>query len=141
MNKAELLWLYYDYHTEKFDQQLPNVSSPNDEGGVIPTGDYRYVSDKHAMSMKQAINEVAEAYRIPKEKVEEEKRYRMRETTKRRLERYEWITENRPEEFQFITDYFERKYYEDTIRIQRATGTNNAESLRTLCADWDGPIK
>jgi hypothetical protein len=118
LNKAYLLWLKYDYETEMYDQHLPNVPSPNNDGSVMPVGRWLQVSNQNAMKCRKTIYEIANHYCIPTEVMSEEKRYRQRYTTKKRLEEYEWILNNRPEDLEFINQYLEyKKQYQSTYSI------------------------
>lgn len=107
MNKAELLWLWYDYHTEMYDQSLPSFPSRHDEGSVIVREDYRHFSNRNAIKMRTLISHIAKLYNISEDEMEAEKRYRNGSNTKRRLENYEWLKNNKPKEFTFIEDYIE----------------------------------
>lgn len=120
MNKVELLWLWYDYHTERFDQFLGGIPSPNDEGSIIVVGHHRGLSNKHAHSLQKQIYAIADYYGIAKEAMSEERRYRNRQTTRRRIELYEWVIKNIPHELNFIDDYNERVKQEEQLKIEKS---------------------
>lgn len=122
LNKVELLWLWYDYHTEKYDQQLSNIPSPNDEGAVIVIGENRHLSEKHARSLHREIHDVAKFYEVPVELMASEKKYRLKETTRYRMEKYEYITREMPQAYSFLDDYYKEmnvKYRIDLAKLKR----------------------
>jgi hypothetical protein len=117
INKVELLWLWYDYHTEKYDQQFSDIPCPHDEGAVMLIGKQRYLSNSYAMRLHKEIHSIAKFYKITVELMSYEKRFRLQETTKSRMEKYEWIMENLPHEYMFIEDYHKQEEME--LKVKR----------------------
>ncbi|MCY9011436.1 hypothetical protein MOE50_21045 [Bacillus inaquosorum] len=70
-NTADMLWLWYDYHTEIFDRSLPyTVTAPNDETAVIPTRlPYTSWSYNNAQKLLNDIYWIAKAHGVTAEEM------------------------------------------------------------------------
>lgn len=70
-NTADMLWLWYDYHTEIFDRSLPyTVATPGDETGVIPTRfPYTIWSHNNAQKLLNDIYGIAKAHGVSAEEM------------------------------------------------------------------------
>lgn len=119
--KAELLWLWHDYRTEMYDLGLSG-SNPiwREDGSVRLTGETSILSIRYAGQMKRYMDDMARFYQIPKEVMKREKELRLRETTQRRMERYESLKDDEPQNFDFIHEYFEmlRRMEDEKIKVE-----------------------
>ncbi|MEK4025429.1 hypothetical protein [Sporosarcina sp. FSL W7-1283] len=64
--KAQLLWLWYDYHTEIFDRSLWSAKpSRNDESMVVLASSLAHAeSNRNAMKIRNDMYEIAKSYNI-----------------------------------------------------------------------------
>ena len=106
--KAELLWFWLDYRTEMYDLGLAGSNpSRHEDGSVRLTGESRMWSIRYAGQMKRYIDDMARIHQIPREVMQQEKKMRLREGIQGRMERYESLKDNEPQNFEFIHEYFE----------------------------------
>ncbi|MFP2985355.1 hypothetical protein KM776_11115 [Bacillus velezensis] len=70
-NTADMLWLWYDYHTEIFDRSLPyTVVAPDDETTAIPTRfPYTSWSNNNAQKLLNDIYWIANAHGVSAEEM------------------------------------------------------------------------
>ncbi|WP_437132732.1 hypothetical protein [Bacillus atrophaeus] len=70
-NTADMLWLWYDYHTEIFDRSFPyTVAAPDDETAVIPTRfPYTSWSYNNAQKLLKDIYWIAKAHGVSSEEM------------------------------------------------------------------------
>lgn len=106
MNKAELLWLYYDYHTETFDQALPHVPDRYDKGAVMVRGPWQVLSNRYAGNLRRRVFDMAKFFQIPEEVWEYERKARMQFNTQYQLDKYNWVMEHTPEAYDFLNAYY-----------------------------------
>lgn len=105
MDEVEILWLWYDYETEMFDQMLPHTPSERDKGSVIVNTKWQHVSGRHAEKLKTVIFAIARRHSINDEDMMREKLRRTQQTTLHRMETHQWVIANTPEKLTFIIDY------------------------------------
>lgn len=105
MNKAELLWLWYDYRTETFDRSLPCLPEPHPDGAAAVVPAFRIESEHYARKVHSLIQAISIYHKVRDWEMQIEKTNGLREKISTRLERYEWIITNEPHLFAFITEY------------------------------------
>lgn len=89
---AELLWIKYDYETEKFDRKLPHVMK---NGNVHPIGNALLLSQKNARVWYNWIKFKKIKYNISNEELQNAKTSNARgKTTKRCINLYKDLKKN-----------------------------------------------
>lgn len=102
--KAELLWLWYDYHTEIYDQGLwSQYPAPNDETMVIlRSPEARKLSNQNALRVKNYMLEVARKHNLSDDIINQTKNSSYRCTVKIQKRIDEYIELDKQGKFQFI---------------------------------------
>ncbi|MEK4025430.1 hypothetical protein [Sporosarcina sp. FSL W7-1283] len=98
--KAQLLWLWYDYHTEVFDRSL---WSARDETAVTLTTPLAHSeSNRNAMKIREYMYEVARRYNISSSAMHKAKTDGYRNACKMQNRMDTYLALDRLEEFNFI---------------------------------------
>lgn len=102
--KAELLWLWYDYHTEVYDRGLwSQRPSKYDETMVmLESHDARRLSNQNAIKLKQYIYEVAKKFNISDRIMQDSKNDNYRYATKIQKRIDDFLELDRQGKFKFI---------------------------------------
>ncbi|PLR72238.1 hypothetical protein [Bacillus sp. UMB0728] len=104
--KAELLWLWYDYQTEIYDRSLwGQRPAPDDETMVILTSpEARGLSNKNALKYRRLLLQVASCFNISDEILHNTKNnsYRNKSRMSKRIEDYLYL--EKLGEFDFIKE-------------------------------------
>jgi len=91
-DKAQLLWLWYDYYTEMYDRTLwSQRPSPYDETMVIlDSHEARSLSNRNAGELRKKIAEIARYYEIDNDTLNRAKSdsFRNRPKMNKRIEEY-----------------------------------------------------
>lgn len=105
--KAELLWLWYDYHTEIYDRSLPSCTYPfkgDPTMSMATNPDDRALSGRYSASVKEQLRIVANYYKIPDLSVQRARNNneRMNARMQHRLDVFEAL--NRRSAFKFFSN-------------------------------------
>lgn len=107
--KAELLWLWYDYQTEIYDQGLwSTYPSPHDETMVLHRlPEARKLSSQNAYKIRNMMMDIAKHYSVPDEEMQAAKNNlnKIRSKMSKKIEDYLYLKERG--EFKFIEDLIE----------------------------------
>jgi hypothetical protein len=91
--KAELLWLWYDYHTEMYDRGLwSKCPSPNDDTMVIlASPEARKLSNQNATRVRNYMLNIARNYCLSDEVIHSAKMssYRSKSKMQKRIDDFE----------------------------------------------------
>ncbi|WP_350253628.1 hypothetical protein [Bacillus halotolerans] len=111
---ADLLWLWYDYHTEVFDRSLPStIPSPNDKTAVIPTRfPYTIWSYENAQKLKNEIYWIAKDQGVTAREIfqAENSQSRERGSSQNRIDLF--LELDKKGQFEFI-----KKYQQKCLRL------------------------
>ncbi|MCY7767992.1 hypothetical protein [Bacillus inaquosorum] len=105
-NTADMLWLWYDYHTEIFDRSLPyTVAATHDKTAVIPTRfPYTIWSYNNAQKLLKDIYWIAKAHEVSAEEMFQAKmsEIRGRSSSQNRIDLF--LELDKKGQFKFIKD-------------------------------------
>lgn len=138
MENLELLWLWFDYHTEKFDQQFPNQPSPFDDGScVLIYPEHKHYSSQNARALQDHILSISRHYGFSDEDFWKEKNNfnKRKKSTRENMKEYEWLSEHRPYKFAFIDAYNKEQVEKQEYQLQLLKKQLEEQPQRLY---WDG---
>lgn len=102
--KAQLLWLWYDYHTEKYDQGLwSTCPAPDDETMVMLASPSAVrMSNQNALIIRGYMQQVAKHYLISNDEIQKAKLDRFRSMSKMSKRIADYIHLDEQGKFEFI---------------------------------------
>ena len=106
INKSTLLWLFLDYYSYRFDENLPHII--DDKFDSIVNVEYVPLSIGYSSSLTSIIYKIAEKEKIGLTYFDRDKINRRNDSLDRRVEKYKYVKNNFPEKLDFIYNYIQK---------------------------------
>lgn len=99
INKSTLLWLFLDYYSYRFDENLPHII--DDKFGSIVNVEYIPLSIGYSSSLTSIIYKIAEKEKIGLTYFDRDKINRRNDSLDRRVEKYKYVKKQLPRKIRF----------------------------------------